>query len=140
MHGGADARAAVNLTLAKRPNRLQVFHGVASLLSFGLWQRHKTILRERTIFTDHFVAHEELCVLLEARNDARMSLLHVEEERTRYRIFASCDGLNRWLNSAHRRNLQLVSVVLIERQAENAEGGLVRLKASKRLGIVAIDV
>ena len=69
-----------------------------------------------------------------------MRLLDVEVERARHRVFARRDGLGRGLDAGHGRDLQAVGVVLVERQAEDADAVRVSLDARQRLGVVAVDV
>src|SRR4029078_13634855 len=48
--------------------------------------------------------------------------------------------LNRRLHAADRRDLQLIGVVLVERQTEHAHALRVGRKTGERLGVVAVDV
>ena len=69
-----------------------------------------------------------------------MGLLDVEVERARHRVFARGDRLGRRHDAAHGGDVQLVGVVLVERQAEHADGVLVGIQTRQRLGVVAVDV
>ena len=69
-----------------------------------------------------------------------MCLLDVEEQRAGNRIFARGDRFGRRNDAVDGRNLQLVGVVFIEGQAEDADAVLVGSDASERFGVVAVDV
>ena len=69
-----------------------------------------------------------------------MRLLDVKEQRARHRIIAGRDRVDRGHHPIHRRDLQLVGVVLIKRQAEHADRGLVGGDARQGLGVIAVDV
>ncbi|MNK78633.1 hypothetical protein D3C87_982740 [compost metagenome] len=69
-----------------------------------------------------------------------MSLLHVEEQRAGNRVLAAGNGFGGRNDARNGRDLQTVSVVFIESQAENAKAGLVGIDTSERFGVVAVDV
>src|SRR5690606_20714855 len=74
------------------------------------------------------------------RDDADVLALHVEEQRTRNRILAGGDGLERRRDARHGGDLQRVAVLVVEAQTEDADGVRVGLQAGQRLGVVAGDL
>ena len=87
-----------------------------------------------------FVGDEEGGVFLQAGDDADMCALDVEEERTRHRVLTGGDGFGRGRDAGHRADLQLVLVVFVERQAEDADTVRVCVDTGQRFRVVAVDV
>ncbi len=57
----------------------------AGCFALGFRSRHEAVGGERRVRADHVVGQEELDIFLEARDDAQVRLLDVEEQRTRTR-------------------------------------------------------
>ncbi len=65
---------------------------------------------------------------------------HVEEQRARHRNLPRSNRLERGNDARNRGDLELVGVLLVERETEHADAVLVRLDAGERLGVVAVDI
>src|SRR5690606_4082691 len=113
---------------------------VALGVAFGIRSRDEAIFGERTVRPGHLVVKKELHVFLQPRHHADMRPLAVELQRTPYALLARRGGPDRRSDAAHRGDLQLVGVVLVERQAEHADASLVGIDTGERLGVVAVDV
>src|SRR5690606_22765203 len=75
----------------------------------------------------------------QARDDADMLTLDVEEQRAADRIFAGSNGLQRGRDAVDSGNLERVAVLVIEGETENADGVLVSGQARQRFGVITSD-
>src|SRR5690606_8526266 len=95
---------------------------------FGRSRDHARAFKRATQ-AGHLLGQEELDIFLDARDDADVLALHVEEQRTRNRILACGDGLERRRDARHGGDLQRVAVLVVEAQAKDADGVRVGLQA-----------
>src|SRR5690606_10862423 len=114
----------------------KILQNRSRLLSRG---RDQTSAFKRTAGACHAFGKEELDILFDARNRTDMLALHVEEQRARHGIFTGGDGLQRRRYTGNGGNLERVAVLVVEAQAEDANGVRIALKTSKRFGVVAGD-
>src|SRR5690606_29240668 len=103
------------------------------------WLRDKTSGFEEATSARHAFGEVVFGIFGEARNGADVLALHVEEQRTADRIFTRGNGFERWRNAVDGRNLEGVLVLVVERQAEDADGIGVGGQAREGLGVVTGD-
>src|SRR5690625_3549896 len=76
---------------------------------------------EQAAGAGHLFGKEELHIVLQTRHDPDMFALDVEEERARDWIFARRDGFEGGLDTRDSRDLQGVSVLIVEGDAEDTD-------------------
>jgi hypothetical protein len=70
---------------------LAVSEGLTDFFALCIRSSDETVFSQRGVRTDHVVAREELDIFLQARDNAEVSLLDVEEQRAGNRVLARSD-------------------------------------------------
>src|SRR5690606_31805737 len=93
----------------ERAQRLRV---LADLSDLGGRRRHEALVGEITLLADGLVARVFGQEFGQTRDHSHVRLLHVDEQRSRGRIFARGDRLERGRHAVDERAAQLVEVLL----------------------------